>query len=76
MAQTLDPLVIDLVEWVAAAPRPYAEVMAAWRTACPRLTVWEDALDLGFVERVTIGGQAKVAATRLGLQALRQRGVC
>lgn len=42
-------LVRDLVSWVAAGPRPYDEVMDAWRTSCPRLTVWEDALDAGFV---------------------------
>ncbi len=44
-----EPLILDLVEWVAAAPRPYAEVLDAWRTSCPRLTVWEDALDRGLV---------------------------
>ena len=48
-APTLDPLVLDLVEWVAKEPRPYADVMEAWRTSCPRLTVWEDAVDRGFV---------------------------
>ena len=44
-------LVLDLVEWVAARPRPYAEVMEAWRTSCPRLTIWEDAVDQGLVVR-------------------------
>ncbi|MGI9426868.1 MAG: hypothetical protein ACR2PA_27065, partial [Hyphomicrobiaceae bacterium] len=33
-------------------PKPYADVMDAWRTSCPRLTVWEDAVDRGFVTRV------------------------
>ena len=45
-------LVLDLVEWVARQPRSYADVMEAWRTSCPRLTIWEDALDFGFVVRV------------------------
>jgi len=49
MAATLDPLVLDLVAFVAAAPRPYDEVIDAWRTSCPRLTVWEDAVDRGYV---------------------------
>ena len=44
-------LVFDLVEWVAKAPRPYTDVMEAWRTSCPRLTVWEDAVDRGLVVR-------------------------
>jgi hypothetical protein len=30
-----EPLVADLVDWVAKEPRPYAEVMKAWRTTCP-----------------------------------------
>lgn len=48
--QTL-PLVLDLIEWVAARPRPYEEVMDAWRTSCPRLTIWEDAVEQGLVAR-------------------------
>lgn len=42
-------LVLDLVEWIASAPRTYAEVMDAWRTSCPRLPIWEDTVDLGLV---------------------------
>ena len=49
MAADTDALVLDLVEWVAARPRPYAEVMEVWRTNCPRLTIWEDALERGYV---------------------------
>ena len=44
-------LVLDLVEWAAVRPRTLEEVMAAWRTSCPRLTIWEDALDQGLVVR-------------------------
>ncbi|MDH3230470.1 MAG: hypothetical protein OEN55_11820 [Alphaproteobacteria bacterium] len=44
-------MVLDLVEWVAGRPRPYVEVMEAWRTSCPRLTIWEDAVDQGLVVR-------------------------
>lgn len=46
-----ETLILDLLEWVAAKPRPYDELMASWRTSCPRLPVWEDAVDLGFVHR-------------------------
>ena len=42
-------LVLDLVEWVVGGPRLYADVMDAWGTNCPRLPIWEDAVDLGFV---------------------------
>ncbi len=45
MVDATAPLVLDLLEWLDARPRLYAEVMEAWRTSCPRLTVWEDALE-------------------------------
>jgi len=51
MADRLDPLILDMLEWIAASPRAYAEVMDAWRTSCPRLTVWEDAVDRGLAAR-------------------------
>lgn len=51
MQDTLTPLILDFLEWVAAEPRPYADVMDAWRTSCPRLTVWEDCVDRGLVTR-------------------------
>ena len=44
-------LVLDLLEWLAPGPKPYREVMQAWHTHCPRLTIWEDAVDLGLVTR-------------------------
>lgn len=73
MTDTLDPLVRDLVEWVAKSPRTYAEVIEVWRTSCPRLTVWEDAADRGLVERRNVSGVgAQVVATEAGLQFLRQ----
>src|ERR1700744_6814741 len=48
----VDSLVLDLLEWVAPHPRPYREGMDAWRTSCPRLPVWEEANDRGFVTRL------------------------
>ena len=68
-------LVLDLVEWIAAGARPYAEVMDAWRTSCPRLPIWEDAVDLGFVVRVRRdGGGAMVDVTPSGRAFLRAEG--
>jgi hypothetical protein len=75
MTGTLDPLVLDLVEWVAKEPRAYAEVMDAWRTSCPRLTVWEDATDHGYVERRPVTGQGVlVFVTDAGRALLRAEG--
>jgi hypothetical protein len=68
-------LVLDLVEWVAKAPRPYADVLDAWRTSCPRLTVWEDAVERGLVERTEDnGGGPLVVATSRGRELLRTHG--
>lgn len=60
------PLVIDLLEWLAVEPREYGEVMDAWRTSCPRLPVWEDTVDFGLVERVSIGSKTLVQLTDAG----------
>jgi hypothetical protein len=61
------PLIVDFLEWLAKAPRPYSEVMEAWRTSCPRLTVWEDALEGGLVERRRdSAGEPIVALTPCG----------
>ena len=35
---------LQFLAWVAERPRSYAETMDAWRSSCPRLLVWEDAL--------------------------------
>ncbi|GAB4169903.1 MAG: hypothetical protein OHK0024_05690 [Thalassobaculales bacterium] len=69
-ADPKDALVLDLIEWLAPAPRPYAEVMEAWRTSCPRLTVWEDAEDRGYVARRRGPDGAMVQATPAGLAFL------
>lgn len=55
--QELDSLILDLCEWIAKSPRTYEDVMDAWRTSCPRLTVWEDAVERGVVERVRRDGE-------------------
>jgi hypothetical protein len=47
----LESLILDLLEWIGPSGRPYDEVLDAWRTSCPRLPVFEDANERGFVER-------------------------
>jgi predicted transcriptional regulator len=49
--QAPEALVMDLLSALKAGPRPYDDIMDAWRTSCPRLPVWEDALDQGWIER-------------------------
>jgi CTP-dependent riboflavin kinase len=72
MTDVLDPLVLDLVEWVAKQPRPYAEMLDAWRTSCPRLTVWEDAIDRGLVRRTPSEGGTIVMVTEGGRRFLSE----
>ena len=66
---------LTLVEWVAARPRAYDEVMEAWRTSCPRLTIWEDAIDRGLVVREQEqGAGAVITVTPLGCDLLKEAG--
>ena len=75
MAETIDPLIVDLVEWVSKAPRSYNEVMDAWRTSCPRLTVWEDAVDRGYLIRERVEGDGiAVKVTSKGLKFIAEHG--
>jgi hypothetical protein len=69
-----DALTLQLLEWVAQEPRSYVEVMEAWRTSCPHLTIWEDALSDGLIERVGAArtGDAKVRITEAGKARLMQ----
>jgi hypothetical protein len=71
MDTTLDALVRDLLDWIGPDTRPYSEVVDAWRTSCPRLPVWEEANERGFVERRhEIGRGAYVAVSTLGMEFL------
>jgi hypothetical protein len=45
---------LQLLAWIAERRRTYPETMEAWRSSCPRLTVWEDAITAGLV-RVEFG---------------------
>ena len=75
MSETADPLVLDFVEWVAREPRAYAEVIATWRTSCPRLTIWEDATERGYVAREMVAGLGLIiAVTEGGERLLRANG--
>jgi hypothetical protein len=75
MTEVADPLVLDFVEWIAREKRAYAEVVATWRTSCPRLTIWEDAAEAGYVARETVAGAGLfIAVTADGRRFLREHG--
>ena len=72
MSETVDNLILDLLEWIGPGERPYRETMEAWRTSCPRHPVWEDATDLGFIERRREPGRpAVVTVSASGVEHLR-----
>ena len=75
MTEAADPLVLDFVEWIAREPRAYSDVIGAWKTSCPRLTIWEDAADRGYVTRETVRGFGLVVTvTADGKKLLRDSG--
>ena len=74
MSETADPLVLDFVEWIAREPRSYSEVIGAWKTSCPRLTIWEDAVDRGYVARRPTVEGLRVMVTEGGAKFLREHG--
>jgi hypothetical protein len=55
-AVTVTAPTVQLLVWLAERPRSYAETIEVWKTSCPRLSVWEDALtdDLVRVERACV----------------------
>lgn len=68
-------LLLDLVEWIGKGSKRYDDVMAAWRTSCPRLQIWEDAIDHGLVSRRHAGaGGSLVDVTEKGVAFLRENG--
>ena len=73
MAATVDDLILDLIEWVARIEHTYEETLEAWRTTCPRLTVWEDANDRGLITFEVANGRALVRPSAAGLSLLREK---
>ena len=69
----VEPLILDLLEWLAERERSYEEVMDAWRTSCPKLPVWEDANDRGLVASIQSGGRTVVRPSPAGLRLIEQR---
>ena len=74
---SVEALVLDLLEWISVRPRPYLEVIEIWRTSCPRLPVWEEANGRGYIAHShSLGDVARVELTEQGrahLEACRPR---
>ena len=61
----------QLLEWIGERPREYAEVMEAWRTSCPRLSIWEDACAEDLIDYEV--GTGRVTLSRRGRAFLVNR---
>ena len=68
-----EALIFDLLEWLANGDRTYEDVMDAWRTSCPKLTIWEDASDRGLIAFEQVNGCRFVRVSSAGLALLSQR---
>jgi hypothetical protein len=67
----VDDLTQQLLEWVAERPRTYAESIEAWKTSCPRLSVWDDAIVDGLIRpSAQNGGEPIVELTPTGRKRL------
>ena len=59
----------QLLEWIAERPRTYADVLDAWRTSCPRLSIWEDACIDGLIDS---DGAERVRLSAKGIDWLQR----
>ena len=64
-------IMLQFLAWVADRPRSYADAMEAWRSTCPHLSVWEDAIIDGLV-RIESGRCRAVTLTERGGKMLAQ----
>jgi hypothetical protein len=73
VSDTVETLILDLLEWIGPKLRPYTEVLEAWGTSCPRLPVWEDANDRGFIARHHAPGRGVLVSVSVaGAEHLRK----
>ena len=72
MKDAVDSLILDLLEWIGPESRPYAEVIEAWRTSCPRLPVWEEANERGLLEYRNVPDRGThISVSAIGREHLR-----
>jgi len=69
MSESPSLIMVQFLAWVADRPRSYAQTMEAWRSTCPRLSVWEDAVIDGLV-RIENDPQRTVDLTERGRAVL------
>jgi hypothetical protein len=75
MPEPVSLSIVEFLNWVSSRPRTYAETMEAWRSTCPRNSVWEDALIGGLIQIETgcTMNQSKVILTPRGRSILDEK---
>jgi hypothetical protein len=71
MSESASLIMLQFLTWVADRPRTYPETMEAWRSTCPRLSVWEDAIIEGLV-RIESDTNRAVSLTPRGRAVLEK----
>jgi hypothetical protein len=64
MSQPARLITLQFLAWVADRPRTYTEAMDAWRSTCPQLSVWEDAIIAGLIQIESGNGRAVTLTPR------------
>lgn len=72
VSSQVDPLILELLTWISARKRTYAETMEAWRSNCPRHSTWEDALIAGLIELENNSNEAIVSLSAKGNELLNR----
>jgi hypothetical protein len=75
MSEPASLIMLQFLTWVADRPRTYAQTMEAWRSTCPRLSVWEDAVIDGLV-RIENDANRAISLTARGRAVLAGTHVC
>ena len=73
MGAPIDALIVQFLAWVDGVHPTHAEVLDAWQSSCPRLSVWEDAQIAGLVA-FDGGRERHVALTEKGRRHLHLSG--
>ena len=49
MDHSHETLTLQMLQWISQGKHSYAEVLAVWKSSCPRLLIWEDACAEGLI---------------------------
>lgn len=74
MSDGVEPLILDLLEWIGPQAKPYRDVIDAWHTSCPRLPVWEEARERGYFTLAMRGSEPVVSVSDAGARFLAAHG--